>query len=323
MGIDTSKVGAVVIGRNEEANLQRCFDSLASLGGRVVYADSASTDASLSIARQCGVRIVEVDPSDGLTPARGRNDGFKQLIEWLPDCQFVQFVDGDSSVEPNWLAEGVSFLTEHPNVAVVCGDIEERHTDTSVYNWLCSNEWAGPVGEVRSCGGNALIRSVAFRDVGGFRSDLLAGEEAELMARMREKGWGIWRIGSPMVSHDADLIKFRDWWKRTKRGGIAAAHLCWITRKGKEHLYCSQLRSALFWTLLMPILALLLSIFIGRPASLLLIPVFWTAQTIRIALKHKGPDRWTYARLIMLAKLAETVGAVTFLTSGKMNQSST
>ena len=50
-----------------------------------------------------------------------------------------------------------------------------------------------PVGQARACGGDALMRRAAFEAVGGFRDDLIAGEEPELCVRLRAAGWQIWR----------------------------------------------------------------------------------------------------------------------------------
>ena len=36
-----------------------------------------------------------------------------------------------------------------------------------------------------------LVRVEAFEAVGGFRPELIAGEEPELCMRLREKGWKI------------------------------------------------------------------------------------------------------------------------------------
>ena len=118
-------IGVVVIGRNESARLEECLGSLTAYRGRVVYADSASTDGSADIARQWGALVVNVNPATSLTPARGRNEGFKALLEYMPHCEFVQFVDGDSVVQPGWIEAGSDFLWTHDRAAVVCGRVEE------------------------------------------------------------------------------------------------------------------------------------------------------------------------------------------------------
>ena len=102
-------IGIVVIGRNERAHLSDCLASLEQYSGRIVYADSASTDGSADIARRSGAIVVDIDASKRLTPARGRNEGLAALLEHFPDCRFVQFVDGDGIVEPGWVRRPPSF----------------------------------------------------------------------------------------------------------------------------------------------------------------------------------------------------------------------
>ena len=77
---------------------------------------------------------------------------------------------------------------------MVCGRRRERHPEKSVYNALCDLEWDTPIGEAAACGGNSLVRADAFEAVGGFDARLIAGEEPELCARLRQAGWKIWRL---------------------------------------------------------------------------------------------------------------------------------
>lgn len=308
-------VGVVVIGRNESAGLADCLDSLRSYHGRIVYADSASTDGSREIARRCGAFVVEVDESEPLTAARGRNEGFAALMKQFPACEFVQFVDGDGIVERGWIETGAQFLQMHERVAVVCGHVAEARPGNSVYNWLCSQEWKGAIGQIDACGGNAMVRVVALKHAGGFRADLVAGEEAELMARMRAQGWQIWRLDVPMVVHDADIHRFSDWWGRARRGGFSYANVWWLTKSGTEPLYASQLKSALFWVVGLPALCAAISAITRASSLMLLLPAAWLGQIARLAAR-RGPfdsTSWNYAVLIMLAKVPEAIGIVRYL----------
>jgi GT2 family glycosyltransferase len=305
-------VGIVIIGRDECVRLPRCLASLAEYRGRIVYADSASTDDSVAIARKSGAFVVSVDDTLPMSPARGRNAGFAALLEPLPDCEFVQFFDGDSVPQPGWIEAGVAFLETHDKAAVVCGHCMEEDPGRSVYNWLCADEWKGEVGRIDSCGGNAMIRTAAFKQAGGFRPDLPAGEEAELAARLRARGWEIWRIDVPMVVHDADIEHFSDWWRRTSRGGYAYAHVWWLTARSPEPLYGTQLRSTIFWVVVLPILFLVAAWIVKDPRVLFVLPLAWILQTARIAAKRglSQLDSWRYAAMIMLAKLPEALGAI-------------
>ena len=167
-----------------------------------------------------GVAVIELDDTSPFTAARARNAGFTQLQEAQPQLEFVQFIDGDCTLVGDWLETAEQFLVRHPDVAAVCGRRRERYPDRSIYNWLCDIEWNTPIGEAAACGGDVLLRVAAFRQVGGYRSALVAGEEPELCLRLREQGWKIWRLDAEMTVHDAAMTRFGQWWRRTARGAM-------------------------------------------------------------------------------------------------------
>ncbi|MEO8455038.1 MAG: glycosyltransferase [Sphingomicrobium sp.] len=306
-------LGFVVIGRNEGPRLKRCLRSVLVVSNRVVYADSASTDESLGAARQLGVAVVEL-PGDGrLTAARGRNAGYKELRKVYPECEMVQFLDGDCILQPGWIPEAVEFLQAHPDVGVVCGRRFEAHAEASVYNALCDQEWNTPVGEAGECGGDALIRCAALDEVGGYDSNLMAGEEPEMTARMRAAGWRIWRIDVPMTEHDANIHSLRQWWRRTQRGGFGYAQVWSATKALPQRLYGRQLGSAFTWAIAVPLLIVIAAILLREPLILLLLPLAYALQLVRIARNCRAPAKLTKAALILVAKIPEAIGAVRFL----------
>jgi GT2 family glycosyltransferase len=316
--IDLGSAAFVIIGRNEGARLERCLRSVLAVSKRVVYADSASTDGSAELAKRLGAAVV-VLPQDGkLTAARGRNAGFAELKARFPSCGTVQFLDGDCILQPGWVEQALAFLQGNPKVAVVCGRRFEAHPDNSIYNALCDEEWDTPIGEATECGGDALVRCEAFEQVGGYRSDLLAGEEPDMTARMRAAGWKIWRIDAPMTEHDARILTFRQWWRRTQRGGFGYAQVWQATKSLPQPLYGRQLRSAVMWTIALPVVVVLFAIAAKQPLILLALPIAYALQLARIAAGWRGPAKWTRASLILFAKIPEAIGAARYvLTSGK------
>ena len=158
--------------------------------------------------------MVELDLSRPFTAARARNAGFARLEEIDADIRFVQFIDGDCELVDGWLAKAGRVLEERPEVAVVCGRRRERFPERSIYNRLADIEWNSPLGEVKYCGGDAMVRVEAFRQVGGFNPDLIAGEEPELCVRLRQNGGVILRIDAEMTLHDMAMTRFGQWWKR-------------------------------------------------------------------------------------------------------------
>jgi len=312
-------VGFVVIGRNEGVRLEGCLKSVLSVTDRVVYADSASTDDSVGLAEKLGVAVVSL-PADGqLTAARGRNAGYAELKKRFPNCEFVQFLDGDCILQQGWIEDAVAFLEQHPEVAVVCGRRFEAQPKASIYNALCDAEWDTPIGEATECGGDALVRAKAFDEVRGYRSSLLAGEEPEMTARMRAAGWRIWRIDALMSEHDARILTFRQWWRRTQRGGYGYAQTWEVTKGLGQRLYARNLRSALVWAVALPLLIIGLALLAKAPLILIALPFLYGLQIARIARKsgQYGNMRHIGAEMLFLAKFPEAIGAIRYFIAGK------
>ena len=214
-----TRLGAVVIGRNEGERLQRCLASLQVEAVPIVYVDSGSTDASVALAREHGVEVVELDPSRPFSAARARNEGFARCREIHPDLDFVMFIDGDCEVVPGWLDRASRELDTRPELAVVCGRRSELRPERSVYNRLADLEWDTPIGLAAACGGDALVRVADFVAVGGFNPTARAGEEPELCQRLRQSGRQIARVDAEMTRHDLNMTRFGEWWRRQFRVG--------------------------------------------------------------------------------------------------------
>ena len=306
------RVGAVAIGRNEGARLKACLRSARRDASVVVYVDSGSTDGSVALARELGAQAVELDLSRPFTAARARNAGFRALCAAAPEVGFVQFVDGDCELREGWVAAAREFLEAHPDHAVVCGRRRERHPEASLWNRLCDREWDTPVGEAKYCGGDSLMRVAALEAVGGWRDDLIAGEEPELCVRLRAAGWRVARLDREMTWHDAAMTRFGQWWRRTVRGGHAYAEGAWLHGRGPERHWVRETARALLWGAGLPAVALAGAVLV-HPAALALL-LAWPLQAARLALRDGGGrEAWMRGALLTLAKLAEARGALRFL----------
>ena len=308
--LNASVIGAVVIGRNEGARLVACLTSIPEGVARVVYVDSGSTDGSAEAASAAGAQVVTLDMDRPFTAARARNAGFAALQEGGA-FDFVQFVDGDCVVQPDWIDTAAAFLQANPQAAVVCGRRRERFPEASVYNRLCDREWNTPVGRALACGGDAMMRADAFAAAGGFDPTLIAGEEPELCVRLRAAGWEVWRIDAEMVLHDAAMTRFSQWWQRMRRSGHAAAEGAAMHGRSPERHGVSQTRRALTWGLALPALVGLGALHSPWALALLL---SWPAQVARLALREGAGRReaWVWATFITLGKFPEALGVLEY-----------
>ena len=141
--------------------------------------------------------------------ARGRNAGFRHLLERMPELELVQFLDGDCELQPGWLDQGRLAMQQHPDAAVVSGRRRERDRNANVYHRLMDMEWDTPIGEVDACHGDAMMRVSFLRSAGLFDESLIAGEEPELCTRLRAAGGRILRLPAEMSLHDAAIDALR------------------------------------------------------------------------------------------------------------------
>ncbi len=312
MTVGAPRFGIVAIGRNEGERLRRCLES-ARAAAACVYVDSNSTDDSVAIARGLGADVLALDLSRGFTAARARNEGFRRLVALAPGLAFVVFVDGDCELVPGWIDASLAFLDAHPDVVAVCGRRRERHPQASVFNQLCDIEWDTPVGEARAFGGDVMIRVEALRAVGGYRDDLIAGEEPELCVRLRAAGGRIWRLDRDMTLHDAAMTSWRQWWRRNVRSGHAFAEGASLHGAPPERHFLGESRRALLWGAVLPLAIVVLAAAVS-PWLLLLFAVYplqWLRVGSRFA-RAGGPVPWTHAAFLVLGRFPEAQGVLKF-----------
>lgn len=313
---NTQRIGVVVIGRNEGQRLVDCLESLISQVDHIVYVDSGSQDNSIQNAFERNVEVIKLDTSIPFTAARARNTGFARLMEIAPEIEYVQFVDGDCEVVDTWLDAAAKFLDEEDEVAVACGRRMERYPDESIYNLMCDMEWDTPVGEAKACGGDALMRVQAFKEVAGYRDSLIAGEEPELCVRLRKNGWKIERLDEEMTWHDAAMMTFKQWWKRTVRAGHAYAEGCYLHGAAPERHWVKETVRVWIWAALIPLL-IVFSLFFHWQVSLAFVHLY-VAQWVRLALKNlqdAKPFPWKLAGYNVIGKFAEFRGQLQFYKS--------
>jgi GT2 family glycosyltransferase len=315
-----NNLGIVVIGRNEGERLINCLKSLITefpdiSNIPIVYVDSGSIDGSREAAKSLGVQVIELDLSRPFTAARGRNTGFLFLIEQYPDLKYIQFVDGDCILFSGWLEQAIKALDKNETLAIVCGRRRERFPDVTPYNRLADMEWNTPVGEATACGGDALMRVQAIKEVNGFNETLICGEEPEMCLRLRRQNWKILRLDADMTLHDAAMTKFSQWWSRMVRSG-------WATAEGKamygsapeKYMVRQSLRNWL-WAVFAPLTSLVFAWPTSGLSLLLLLgyPVLgWRIYKYRLSCGDLPSHARLYAFFCVLGKFPEVMGEVKY-----------
>lgn len=156
-----------------------------------------------------------------------------------------------------------------------------------------------------------MMRRDALNAAGGFRADLIAGEEPELCLRLRAEGWQIHRLDAEMTWHDAQMTRFSQWWRRSRRAGHAFAEGAALHGAGPDRHFVRETRRALIWGVGVPVTAAGLAVLHLAGAALILA---WPAQILRLALRGGAGRRmaWEHAIFTVLGKLPEAIGVAEY-----------
>lgn len=305
----------IAIGRNVGERLHRCLVSALSQSNVVVYVDSGSSDNSIQIACDLCVQVVHLDPGSFFTAAVARNAGLNYLNSLEESVEFVQFVDGDCELFPDWCKNAMEFLVQNPDVAGVCGRRREQFPHQNWYHEVVDMEWDTPIGETKSCGGDVMFRTAALRQVVGFRESLIAGEEPELCVRIRAAGWKLWRIDDDMTWHDIQMTSFSQWWKRSARSGYAYAEGARLHGAPPERHCTKELRSIWFWGIVVPIVGVVLA-WPTRGISLVAMVALYVLLYLKV-LRHRFNSRGEsidraskYALSCVVSKWPQAIGVI-------------
>jgi GT2 family glycosyltransferase len=310
--------GIVVIGRNEGERLLSCLRSVQDLHAPVVYVDSGSSDGSPERAAPFCAAVVRLDPAKPFSAARARNEGAAALLALDPTLELVQFLDGDCILIQGWFDAATTAMALEPRRGVVFGQLEERHPDASIYNRLCALEWRSRPGDLDrfgALGGIMMVRAAVFRSVGGFDPQVIAGEDAEFGVRVGEAGFTVTKLDVRMATHDADIHRFRQWWRRAVRSGHAIGQRFSLHGSGPSFDCARERRSVLLWAGALP-LAMVSAAPFTRGLSLLMASAYLLlahrVAKYRRAQGDDAADARLYARFVVLGKFAEGVGLLQF-----------
>lgn len=194
------KLSVVIIGRNEEQfigqSIRSALAATADLpgGAEVIFADSASTDRSVEIAAQLPVRVLQLRPEWPLCVAAGRYTGYLHSTG-----DYVFFMDGDSVVQQDWLAQAVDFLDRNPEYGAVAGVLDEEYIDPAGGRMggrknIRGQDLSAERIDCKTLGGIAMFRRAALDQAGTVNPHLPTAEDHELCMRIRNAGYKLARI---------------------------------------------------------------------------------------------------------------------------------
>ena len=218
-----ARVAAVVVNYNSGPWLGRCIRALKGRGARypqVIVVDNASDDESCrDLPDMPGFRIERLSSNLGF--GRGVNHVLDQI-----DSEFLLIINPDCLLVPEGLTELVEDLASHPEAALVSGRIFDmsgneqrgsrrqlpgpRRVLNEVFRFRLGTgidlthvpSPADAMAVEAVSGACMLVRTCAFRDLGGFDPGFpMHFEDLDLMARLQKAGWSVRLVPSVAISH--------------------------------------------------------------------------------------------------------------------------
>jgi glycosyltransferase involved in cell wall biosynthesis len=183
--------------------LQRVRERLSVLSIR--QGDSVLVvDNTPGAERAGGGEVPVLQAADRPTPAFARNRGASRgSADWLVFCDadtqprpdlLDRYFEPPPAPRTGLLAGGVVDEPVPPDAPVVARYAHLRGA-LSQDDTFAFGEWGYPKTA------NVACRRAAFEEVGGFREEIRAGEDADLTYRLREAGWGVERREGAAVVH--------------------------------------------------------------------------------------------------------------------------
>jgi rhamnosyltransferase len=192
--------------------------SLAAIGGqqlppyRRLVIDSSSTDETTSLARSAGFEVIEIPRT------QFNHGGTRQwAAEYLTDCEILVFLTQDAILaEPTSFGE-IARCFDDPNVAVAYGrqlphvgaTPIEAHARLFNYGTATCKKSLATVAQIGAkvafCSNSfAAYNRRILMDSGGFRDDLILGEDMEFAARAVMAGYENVYCATAVVFHSHD-----------------------------------------------------------------------------------------------------------------------
>ncbi len=211
------KVSVVIPVYNRPTEIKECLQSLLHLDYpvkqlEIVVVDDGSTDHTPIVVSEFPVRLIRMEKNRQAPFCR--NTGAEAA-----EGEILAFVDSDCLVDPQWLKELLPTFKD-ASIGAVGGrvDAHYRRSGLDRYEAVNSSLIMGRramvsqrkenVFYVPSC--NLLVQKKVFQHVGGFREELVVGEDVDLCWRIQDFGFRIafQPVGSVLHKHRNRLIPF-------------------------------------------------------------------------------------------------------------------
>ncbi|MFH1866505.1 MAG: glycosyltransferase [Patescibacteria group bacterium] len=188
-------ISVIIPTLNEEELLPRLLEELTDdLRKRfrieVIVSDGGSRDKTLKVARQHKARIVKKYSWEKQTIGSARNRG-----AWQARGDILVFIDADGYFQDSWyFFNHLKPIFKRQSVVACTVRIQVSPTERRISDWLwqyfinslfyLENKLGMGLGR----GNCQIVRADYFRTVGGYKENLVAGEDYDLFSRLKKYG---------------------------------------------------------------------------------------------------------------------------------------
>jgi glycosyltransferase involved in cell wall biosynthesis len=180
------RVSVIIPTLNEEKYLGQCLDSISKQdmnSFEVIIGDGGSTDKTRKIAQDYGAKFV-VEPKRTIAAGRQKACG-------LAKGEIIVSTDADIIATPGWLSKlssaiGDEVVCSHGNVVPYDGSRVEGWAGKKLMPWWFKTLTV--LGKACPAGSNLCFSKKTFDEVGGFNTELVTGEDLELVRRLKTQG---------------------------------------------------------------------------------------------------------------------------------------
>jgi len=196
--VQRPSLSVVIITRNEQEHIASTLESViaqtADVDREIILVDSASSDRTVDIAARYPVTILQLPPSEHLSPSAGRYAGTQ-----VSSGKCLLFLDGDMILCDGWIESMFEAIAD-TGTGGVAGTLYWVRPGEALHR---NTPYRSKPGEQSFLGGAAAYRREALEAAGPFQPFLRGEEERELGYRIRRQGYRLRRLEAGMAFHMA------------------------------------------------------------------------------------------------------------------------
>ncbi|MDE2030847.1 MAG: glycosyltransferase [Patescibacteria group bacterium] len=187
-------ISFIIPTKNEEKIIEKTLKCLSGYSGphEIILGDGNSTDNTISIAKKYTNLIASHQGTNRPTIASGRNDGAS-----LAHGEYLLFLDADMFIYDidSFFEKALACFTKDPDMVAMTVRLQlfpemATRADNAVFGFMnfLHRVYNNYLHTGASPGEFQMIRTEAFKKVGGFNPTLVAGEDYDMFRRLRKIG---------------------------------------------------------------------------------------------------------------------------------------